>query len=129
MFGAKSIVPRVSLLRTVRALSSQPSLNTYVLEYFYVPNILERRAPHRTKHLEYTVPFVESKTLIAGGALVPEKDPITRGQLLFRAVNAQAVEEFAKNDPYVVAGIITKWTVTEWKVVVGDDMFGKMWNK
>ena len=118
-----------SSVKLSRRMLSQQALNTYVLEYFYVPNILERRAPHRTKHLEYTIPFVESKTLLAGGALVPENDPITRGQLVFRAPNSKVVEDFAKSDPYVVAGIITKWTVTEWKVVVGDELFGKMWNK
>ena len=32
-----------------------------------------------------------------------------------------AVEEFARNDPYVANGLVTRWEVRHWAVVIGGD--------
>lgn len=31
-----------------------------------------------------------------------------------------AVERFAREDPYVTEGLVTRWEVREWVVVIGD---------
>ena len=41
--------------------------------------------------------------------------------LLFRGTSPAAAEAFAKADPYVVNGIVTRWRVREWTTVVGPD--------
>jgi uncharacterized protein YciI len=39
----------------------------------------------------------------------------------FKAPSADVVEAFAKADPYVQNGLVTKWRVREWITVVGAD--------
>lgn len=90
-------------------------MKTYVLEYTYVGNMIERRVPHRPAHFKFAEPYIQNKTLLAGGALLPE---IENGLLLFRAPR-DVVEEFAKNDPYVVEGLVPKYRIREWNIVVG----------
>jgi heme-degrading monooxygenase HmoA len=48
-------------------------------------------------------------------------DPVDRALLVFRVDDKSKVEEFARNDPYVVNGLVKKWEVRCWKVVVGND--------
>lgn len=103
-------------VRSQRWMSSTSSVKTYLLEYMYVDNMLERRAPHRAAHLEYADEFIKKNIMIAGGAIVPAVD---RGVLLFKAENAKVVEDFAVNDPYVKQGLVKNFTVKEWAVVVG----------
>ena len=31
-------------------------------------------------------------------------------------------EDFARRDPYVANGLVTKWTVRPWAVVIGGDL-------
>jgi uncharacterized protein len=107
-----------SLLETSRSstrLFSNTS-KTFLLEYKYIENMIEKRAPHRSAHLEHADNFVKRNILIAGGAIVPEVD---RGVLVFKADSAAVVEEFAKADPYVKQGLVTSYTVKEWMVVIG----------
>jgi uncharacterized protein len=42
--------------------------------------------------------------------------------MIFRSPSADAAEAFAKADPYVINGLITKWSIRKWNVVVGDGM-------
>lgn len=106
---------------SVRLLSSSTGasssvLKTYLLEYHYVENMLERRTPHRAAHLNYANDFVKKNILIAGGAILPEVD---RGVLVLKAESKATVEDFAKSDPYVKNGLVKNYTVKEWAVVVG----------
>ena len=41
--------------------------------------------------------------------------------LVFRAADKSVAEAFATDDPYVTGGLVTKWTVRPWVVVVGQD--------
>jgi uncharacterized protein YciI len=47
-------------------------------------------------------------------------DPVDGALLVYRVPNPAAVEEFARNDPYVLNGLVTRWLVQPWAVVVGD---------
>lgn len=39
----------------------------------------------------------------------------------FRGESSEVAEAFARVDPYVVNGLVTRWRVREWTTVVGED--------
>ena len=90
----------------------------YLLFYDVVPDYGVKRAPYRGSHLEYAQKAVDRGELILGGALA---NPIDAAMLLFRPPSPQVVEDFARGDPYVRNGVVTKWRVREWTTVVGKD--------
>jgi uncharacterized protein YciI len=47
-------------------------------------------------------------------------DPVDKALLIFRTENAAVVEDFARHDPYVINGLVKKWTVRPWTVAIGD---------
>ena len=89
----------------------------YILFYDVVDDYLERRAPLRAEHLELAKEARERGELVMAGAY----DPPTGAALVFRVDDPARVEAFAKADPYVRNGIVKKWTVTKWTVVMGGD--------
>jgi len=90
----------------------------YLLFYDVVPDYVSKRTPFRGAHLEYAQKAVDRGELILGGALA---NPVDASILLFRASSPAIVEEFARGDPYVRNGVVTKWQVREWTTVVGKD--------
>jgi heme-degrading monooxygenase HmoA len=56
--------------------------------------------------------------LVLAGAFA---DPVDRALLVFRVDDKSKVEEFARKDPYVVNGLVKKWEVRPWTVVVGQE--------
>jgi uncharacterized protein len=88
----------------------------YLLLYDYGENAVERRAPHRDAHLALAREWLERGQLLMGGAFA---DPVDGAALLFRVADASIVEAFAKSDPYVTSGLVTRWRVRPWTVVVG----------
>lgn len=103
----------------VRQISSEAK-KTFILEYHYVPNILEKRVPFREAHLKYANSFVADKMLVAGGAMIPADMDVVRGMLLVQAKDVESVRKFANNDPYVTGGLVTRYDINEWAVAVGD---------
>jgi len=90
----------------------------YLLLYDYVPDIVERRGPHRAAHLAYARAAVDRGELVLGGALA---DPLDGAVLLFKSDSPAAAEAFAQVDPYVLNGLVSRWRVREWTTVVGAD--------
>lgn len=88
----------------------------YILFYKTVDNYVERRAPYRDVHLAYANASRARGELFMGGALA---DPPDTAILVFRVADATVVEDFARNDPYVKAGLVTSWSVRPWTVVIG----------
>jgi uncharacterized protein len=88
----------------------------YILFYTTVDNYIERRVPYREEHLKYANAAHDRGTLVMAGALA---DPADSAVLLFKGDNPRVAEDFAKNDPYVRNGVITKWQVRPWTVVIG----------
>jgi hypothetical protein len=88
----------------------------YILFYKTVDNYIERRAPFREAHLAYARASQERGELFLAGALA---DPADEAVLVFRADAPEAVERFARNDPYVKNGVIAEWRVRPWTVVIG----------
>ena len=89
----------------------------YLLCYDYVPEYVQKRAPVRGAHLELVRKAYERGTLVMAGALA---DPHRGGVLVFRGESPQAAEAFAKADPYVNHGVVSKWEVKKWATVIGD---------
>ena len=90
----------------------------YLLFYETVPDHEERRKPFRDAHLAHARAAVARGELVLAGAFA---NPMDGAALLFRGHSPAAAEQFAKSDPYVMNGLITKWHVREWTTVVGED--------
>lgn len=88
----------------------------FALLYDYVENVIERRAPFRETHLAHARAATERGELLLGGAFGDVPDGAI---LAFRAPEQSIVEEFARADPYVKNGIVAKWRVRPWNVVIG----------
>jgi uncharacterized protein YciI len=88
----------------------------YLLLYDAVDNYAEKRVPFRKEHLAHARAAVARGELVLGGALA---NPVDGTVLLFKGDSPAAAEAFAKADPYVINGLITKWRVREWTTVVG----------
>jgi uncharacterized protein len=88
----------------------------YLLMYDLVPDYATRRSPLRRAHLSYAQQFVDRGELLLGGALA---QPMDRALLLFRGDSPAVAESFARSDPYVREGLVTRWQVREWTTVVG----------
>lgn len=86
----------------------------HVLFYDYVPDVLERRAPHREAHLALLRAWQDEGKIVMAGAL---GDPPHGGMLVFRVDDPEEVEEFVAADPYIAAGIVTSRRVVPWNVV------------
>jgi uncharacterized protein YciI len=56
--------------------------------------------------------------MVLGGAYA---DPADGAAILFQCDSRQVPEHFAQSDPYVLAGLVTRWHIREWTTVVGDD--------
>jgi uncharacterized protein YciI len=89
----------------------------YVFLYEVRDDYVEKRGQLRELHLKHARAAYDRGELILGGALA---DPIDGAMLIFRGPTADAAEAFAKVDPYVTNGLVTKWRVRKWSTVIGD---------
>ena len=90
----------------------------FALFYDVVEDFVSRRSPHREEHLRLAREAHDRGELILGGALT---DPADRALLVFRAADSTVAEDFARNDPYVLHDLVTRWEVRPWAVVIGAD--------
>ena len=88
-----------------------------MLQYEFVDGMLQKRDPFRGAHLEQVEKWTKDGKLILGGAY---SNPVDGGALVFDVASAKEVEDFAKEDPYVKNGLVTKYSVREWNVVKFD---------
>jgi uncharacterized protein YciI len=88
----------------------------YLLLYDVVDDYAERRGAYRSQHLEKAWAAVASGALVLAGAL---EDPPDGAVLVFRGDSPAEAEAFAKSDPYVLNGLVTRWRVRQWNTVVG----------
>lgn len=88
----------------------------YLLFYDLVDDYIERRAPLRDEHLALARAAEARGELVLAGALAHPPD---QAVLLFRGDSPAAAEAFARADPYVAHGLVTRWRIREWTTVVG----------
>lgn len=91
----------------------------YVLQYEYVENILEKRAPFREAHLAVFGKQVQAGNIIIAGAV---DHPPTGALTIFRHLTPNDIEQIIQQDPYVINGLVTKHTIKPFIAVTGDDL-------
>jgi len=88
----------------------------YLLMYDVSADYLARRGEFRGAHLELARQAVERGEMVLGGALA---DPVDGAVLLFRGESPASAEAFARADPYVANGLVSRWRVRPWTTVIG----------
>ena len=89
----------------------------FLMFYDFAADYLERRPVFREEHLAKAWAAHARGELVLGGAL---NDPVDGAVLLFRAESPSVAESFARADPYVLNGLVTRWRVREWNTVAGE---------
>ena len=86
----------------------------HVLFYDYAEGILERRAPYREAHLARIHSQRDAGRIVMAGAL---GNPPSSAAIVFVDAPREEIEEFARTDPYVEAGLVPSWRVEPWNLV------------
>lgn len=89
----------------------------FALAYELVDDYLARRVALREQHLKLARESNARGELILGGAFA---DPVDKALLVFRVEDRSVAESFARNDPYVIQGLVKRWEVRPWTVVIGN---------
>jgi uncharacterized protein YciI len=89
----------------------------YLLFYEKAPDHGEREKAWHASHREYFQNRAAQGDILLGGSLENPEDGAA--VILFKADSAEVVEAFAREDPYVKNGIVIKWWVRKWDLVVG----------
>jgi|SRR6185503_5774656 len=90
----------------------------FLLFYDVAADYLTRRAEFREAHLAKAWASHARGDLVLGGALA---DPVDGAMLLFAGESRRVAEDFAREDPYVLNGLVTRWRVREWSTVAGEN--------
>ncbi len=88
----------------------------FVLFYEMAGDYLERRTEFRSEHLALGRQAAERGELLLAGAY---SDPADGAALVFSSTDRAVAERFAEADPYVKNGLVTRWWIRSWKVVLG----------
>ena len=89
-------------------------METHILFYDYVDDIVDRRGPHRESHLERIRAAREAGEVTLAGAL---GDPPHGAAFVFQDVAWERIEDFVRGDPYVRAGLVRDWRIERWTLV------------
>jgi uncharacterized protein YciI len=89
----------------------------FLLFYDVGDDYVVQRVAFRDAHLAKAWAAHARGELLLGGALA---EPVDGAVLLFTGPSARVAEDFAREDPYVVNGLVTRWHVREWTTVVGE---------
>lgn len=98
------------------AIGKTVAVAVAILTYEYVGDVLERRGPHRERHLALIERFTAERGLVVAGATGEGPD----GALFVfehESDPAAAAAEFVGADPYVEAGLVTSSRIEPWTVV------------
>jgi len=90
----------------------------FALLYDSVDDFIVLRQPYRQEHLSLVRDAHGRGEVVLAGAL---GDPPDGAMLIFRSTSAAAAEAFAQRDPYVTHGLVMRWRVRPWHVVVGGE--------
>jgi uncharacterized protein YciI len=79
-------------------------------------DFVARRTPFRDEHLRLAGEADNRGDIVLAGALA---EPADTALIIFHCSDKSVAEDFARRDPYVVNGLVKKWTVRPWTVVIG----------
>lgn len=91
----------------------------YALFYDVVEDFVARRVPYREEHLALAHAAHQRGEVVLAGAL---SEPADRALLILRGDSPEIARSFAQNDPYVRNGLVKRWEVRPWNVVVGGEV-------
>jgi uncharacterized protein YciI len=91
-------------------------MNYYALLYDVVDDYVVRRTAFRDEHLRLANEANKRGELLLGGAFT---NPADRTLLIFHVKDVSVVEDFVKSDPYVINGLVRRWEIRHWNVVIG----------
>lgn len=92
-------------------------MSYYALIYYVVDDYMTRRATYRVEHLRLAREAHHRGELLLAGAF---SEPADRALLVFRTSNTSVIEDFVRNDPYVINGLVARWEIRPWTVVIGN---------
>jgi hypothetical protein len=88
----------------------------FALQYELADDFVARRVPYRAEHLRLLTDLQGHGEVVLAGAFA---EPVDRALLIFSGSDREIAESFARRDPYVVNGLVKRWEVRLWTVVVG----------
>lgn len=94
-------------------VAATAAANQFVLRYNYIPDVLEKRGPHREQHLA----LAKELCLLGGPTAAVAATTVPTGAL-FVFADLQAAQAFVEQDPYVSAGIVTEHSIEEWTMAI-----------
>jgi len=89
----------------------------YVMLYESTPEGLAKARANFPAHRARLDEFHARGTLLLAGPLVEPGGPLA-GTAIGVFTTREAAEEFISGDPFVLNGVVTKWTVNEWNEVL-----------
>ena len=93
-------------------------MSYYALFYEVVDDFVARRAAFRDDHLRLAREACQRGEIVLAGALA---EPADRALLVFNVDDKSKVEAFARKDPYVTNGLVKRWEIRPWNVVIGNE--------
>ena len=87
----------------------------FAMIYDLVDDYMARRGAFREEHLKMAADAHARGELVLGGAFA---DPPDKALMIFRVDDSKVAETFARKDPYVLNGLVKRWEVRPWTVVI-----------
>ena len=110
-------LPPRTVLGSFRFATGRMIVMYFLLFYEVVDDYTQRRQAFREEHLGLAQEAKERGELVLAGAYA---DPPDGAALVFRADDDSVVRGFVAHDPYVREGLVKKWIIRQWTVVIGD---------
>ena len=88
----------------------------FALVYHVVDDYLARRPAHRAEHLALAEAAHARGELVLAGAFA---EPADGALLVWRCADRAPIEAFVAADPYVRHGLVRRWEIRAWTVVIG----------
>jgi uncharacterized protein len=92
-------------------------MHYFALFYEVVDDFPACRTPFRVEHLRLAREAHARGEILLAGALA---EPPDGALIVFRTADKSVAKSFARKDPCVLNGLVKKWTVRPWNVVVGN---------
>lgn len=89
----------------------------FALFYDVVDDYVARRGEFREPHLKLLRDAHARGEVVMAGAFA---EPPDRALIVFRSKDRDTAVTFARNDPYVLNGLVKHWEVRPWTVVIGN---------
>lgn len=100
-------------LASLKAYAGATTASKYVMFYETTPECLALAPQHLAAHRDRLDLFCRRGTLLMAGPLADGT-----GRALGVFTTQKAAEDFIAGDPFVVHGVVARWTVVEWKDVL-----------